>query len=86
MISSQNYPSPLRYPGGKTKLTTFLEDIILLNNLENCTFYELYAGGAGTSLNLLFSGICNKIVLNDLDFHVYAFWDSILNDTDNFLK
>ncbi len=86
MGTNQNYPSPLRYPGGKTKLTTFLEDIILLNNLENCTFYELYAGGAGVSLNLLFSGICDSVVLNDLDFHVYAFWDSILNDTDNFLE
>jgi len=87
MVSEQIvYSSPLRYPGGKTRLTTFLEDIILLNNLENCTFYELYAGGAGVSLNLLFSGICNRIVLNDLDFHIYAFWYSILNDTENFLR
>lgn len=85
MTSSRNYASPLRYPGGKTKLTTLLEDIILLNNLENCTFYELYAGGAGAALNLLFSGICSNIILNDYDFHVFAFWDSILNNTDEFL-
>lgn len=63
-----------------------MEDIILLNNLEGCTLYELYAGGAGASLNLLLSSMCNKIVLNDLDFHVYAFWYCILNCTEEFKK
>ncbi len=86
MESNHNLISPLRYPGGKSKISTFLEDIILLNNLEDCTFYELYAGGAGASLNLLLSGICNKIVLNDLDYHIYAFWYCILSCTEEFLK
>ena len=63
-----------------------MEDIILLNNLEGCILYELYAGGAGASLTILSLGLCNKVVLNDLDFHIYAFWHSILNRTDEFLK
>lgn len=63
-----------------------MEDILLLNNLEGCTLYELYAGGAGASLNILFSGLCNNLVLNDLDFHIYAFWYSILNKTEEFLR
>ena len=58
----------------------------MINNLEGSTLYELYAGGAGASLQVLFSGLCNKIVLNDLDYHIYAFWYSILNRTDEFLK
>lgn len=83
---NKNFSSPLRYPGGKSRISLFLEDIILLNNLEGCKLYELYAGGAGASINLLFTGLCNKIILNDLDFHIYAFWYSILNHTEKFIK
>lgn len=83
---TSNFTSPLRYPGGKSRISNFLEDIILINNLEGCTLYELYAGGAGASLNVLFSGLVKKIVLNDLDYHIYAFWDSILNETEEFIK
>jgi len=78
--------SPLRYPGGKSRISKFIENIILLNNLEDCILYELYAGGAGASLNILFSGLCKKIVLNDLDYHIYAFWYSILNHLDEFIR
>lgn len=78
--------SPLRYPGGKSRLSDFMEDLILLNNLENQTIYEMYAGGAGASLNLLFSGITSNIVLNDLDYHIYAFWYSVLNHTNEFIQ
>ncbi|MCB9136151.1 MAG: DNA adenine methylase [Anaerolineales bacterium] len=63
-----------------------MEDIILLNDLEGCTFYELYAGGSGASIKLLLSNICKNIVLNDLDFHIYAFWHSVINDTENLIK
>lgn len=83
---THNFNTPLRYPGGKGRVSGFIEDIILLNNLEGCKLYEMYAGGAGASINILFSGICKKIVLNDLDYHIYAFWFSILNHTDEFLK
>jgi DNA adenine methylase len=86
MQLSHNYNTPLRYPGGKGRISSFIEDIILLNNLDGCTLYELYAGGAGASINLLFTGLCKNIVLNDLDFHIYAFWHSILYDTENFVR
>ncbi len=84
--NTNKFISPLRYPGGKSRISNFLEDLILINNLEGCTLYELYAGGAGASLNVLFSGLVKKIILNDLDFHIYAFWDSILNETEEFIK
>lgn len=86
MNKKAKHASPLRYPGGKSKISTFLEDILLLNDLEGCTLYELYAGGAGASLNVLFSGLCDKIVLNDLDEHIYSFWYAILNHTEDFIK
>ena len=86
MGTNHSYVSPLRYPGGKSKISNFMEDILLLNNLENCTLYELYAGGAGASLTLLLSGVCNKIVLNDLDYHIYAFWHCVLYYTTELVK
>ena len=86
MQINHRFVSPLRYPGGKSKVSSFMEDLILLNGLESSTLYELYAGGAGASLNLLLSGMVERIVLNDLDKHIYAFWYSILNHTDDFLR
>lgn len=86
MQINHRFVSPLRYPGGKSKISSFMEDLILLNGLEDSTLYELYAGGAGASLNLLLSGMVERIVLNDLDKHIYAFWYSILNHADDFLR
>lgn len=76
--------SPLRYPGGKACLASFLKDLIV-RYVPDCTYYELYAGGAGAALSLLSSGIVNKIILNDADAHIYSFWLSILNDTDGLI-
>lgn len=81
-----NLYSPLRYPGGKGKMSSFFRDIINYNNLAGCTYYELYAGGSAVALDLLMSGTVQNVVLNDADYHIYCFWDSILNDTDNFLR
>jgi DNA adenine methylase len=78
--------SPLRYPGGKNCLTEFLTDIALVNNLTNGTYVELFAGGAGAALNLLFNGVYRNIHINDYDTHIYAMWYSILNHTDDFIK
>lgn len=80
-----NY-SPLRYPGGKANLATYLRHIIQSMNIEGCSYFELYAGGAGAALDLLFTGTVNRIILNDADFHIYAFWKSILENTDEFIK
>lgn len=78
--------SPLRYPGGKAVLADFLRSIIRSNNIENCTYFEMYAGGAGAALNLLFTETVNSIVLNDADYHIYIFWKTILNETDRFIN
>ena len=86
MVKVGKFNTPLRYPGGKSRISNFIEDMILLNNLEDSNLYELYAGGAGASINVLFSGLCKKIILNDLDFHIYSFWHCILNKTDEFIN
>lgn len=78
--------SPLRYPGGKANLAGFLRELIGANVEGGCTYFELYAGGAGAALDLLLGGHVERIVLNDADTHIFHFWDSILHHTDDFLR
>lgn len=74
-------PSPLRYPGGKTKLYDIVRDIIYKNNLHN-TYIEPFAGGAGLALKLLLNNDVKRIIINDSDLAIYAFWYSVLNNTE----
>jgi len=55
-------------------MTTILKQ----NSLLGCTFVEPFAGGAGLALELLFMERVWNIVLNDADYHIYAFWQAIL--------
>ena len=79
------YCSPLRYPGGKAGLTGFLSDVIDLNELRGCSYYEPYAGGAGAALGLLKRGVVKDVHLNDADPRVYAFWRSSLHESNRFV-
>ncbi|MFD0795494.1 DNA adenine methylase [Mucilaginibacter litoreus] len=85
MGSTKNH-SPLRYPGGKACLSGFISNIAQQNGLVGGTYCELYAGGAGAALNLLFDNTFNQIHINDADYSIYAFWFSILNHTDLFIQ
>lgn len=78
------FASPLRYPGGKTLLANFISQAIDKNFPENekITLVEPYAGGAGASLKLLFSGKIHKVIINDLDRAIYSFWKVAVCDTD----
>lgn len=78
--------SPLRYPGGKGGLSSFLEDLLEFNELLGCDYYEPYAGGAGAALNLLNGNLVSSIHINDADPRVFAFWKSILKNTDRFVE
>lgn len=74
--------SPLRYPGGKNILKNDISKLIEVNNLLGCTYVEPFAGGSALALSLLFDGIVNRIVINDYDHSVYAFWHSVLNEPE----
>lgn len=84
-MSTHKSHSPLRYPGGKGSLSHFLTDIARSNNLEGGTYCELYAGGAGAALKLLFDKVFDKIHINDADHHIYHLWKAILDDTESFI-
>ncbi|MEI7087959.1 DNA adenine methylase [Pectobacterium versatile] len=76
------FGTPLRYPGGKGKLTEYLKLVLIQNELVSGHYVEPYAGGSGIAINLLLQGYVSHIHLNDINYSVYAFWHSVLNDTD----
>lgn len=78
--------SPLRYPGGKTFLFSFFDDIIKNNKLNGVTYIEPFAGGAGAALALLLLEKVDKIVINDLDKAIYSFWMSAVFNSEKFIK
>ncbi len=71
-----NY-SPLRYPGGKSKIAPLIRLIIERNMSCDTTYIEPFAGGAGVALSLLIEGTVNNIVINDYDKAIYSFWRAL---------
>jgi len=74
--------SPLRYPGGKWRLTAQFTRLISRNFARPPVYAEPYAGGASLALSLLFSDAVSHIHLNDLDPAIHAFWFSVLRHND----
>ncbi|MGR6116709.1 DNA adenine methylase [Aeribacillus composti] len=78
--------SPLRYPGGKTQLKGFINELIQTNSIKDCIYVEPFAGGAGVAMSLLLSEKVQEVIINDIDLSIYCFWKSILEHTDDFIK
>lgn len=77
--------TPLRYPGGKTKLYKYVEKMII-DNFENPPIYcEPYSGGFGIGIKLLLNNRVSKVYINDIDNAIYSFWYSILNHKNEFV-
>jgi Site-specific DNA methylase len=78
--------SPLRYPGGKSKIYDKVKNLIISNGYSNRIYVEPFAGGFGIGIGLLREGVVPFVILNDFDTHIYHFWDAVLNETDNLLR
>src|SRR4029079_1838113 len=78
--------SPLRYPGGKQVLSNVLAYIIRLNRLQEGTYVEPFAGGAGAALSLLYGEHVQRVMINDADPAIAAFWRAALVQSPGFLK
>ena len=78
------HKSPLRYPGGKNCIYTFVRNLIEENNMAGIKYAEPYSGGAGLALRLLMNGLVSEIHINDFDPSIYAFWNAVLCQTDDF--
>lgn len=78
--------TPLRYPGGKAALAPVLKAVVDASGLAMPAMAEPFAGGAGASLEMLFSEHVRSILINDLDYRIFSFWWSILNRTEEFAR
>lgn len=85
-MTNPRVQSPLRYPGGKACLTPFITELAHKNELVGGTYVELYAGGAGAALNLLYNQTFSQIHINDYDYSIYSFWYAVLHQTEDFIK
>ncbi len=77
--------SPLRYPGGKAILAGYLKELLQYNDLIGCTYVEPFAGGAGAAIQLLLSGHVKRLILNDADRAIWAFWNAILEHPEELI-
>lgn len=78
--------SPLRYPGGKAALAGLFADLIEALGGTSGTYVEPYAGGAGAGIALLRQGHVERLVINDIDPAVHAFWEAVTKRSDAFLE
>lgn len=82
-MASPNYYTPLRYPGGKGKLASFVKAIFKANDLIGGNYIEPYAGGAGIAVELVIQEYADHVYINDIDPAVWAFWHTVLHKTDD---
>jgi len=75
--------TPLRYPGGKSQLIPFVIDLMRENDLFYGEYAEPFAGGAGIAVSLLLEGYVDRIYLNDFDPAIHAFWEAVLEHSDD---
>lgn len=69
--------SPLRYPGGKSKMIDYLATFV---RSEKCgTLISPFVGGGSFELALLEAGVVKKLMLNDLDYGIYSLWWTMLH-------
>ncbi|MFI0750113.1 DNA adenine methylase [Streptomyces sp. NPDC021224] len=80
------YISPLRYPGGKARLATYIKHLIDSQEPRPSHYAEPFCGGAGAALKLLTDGTVEHIHLNDADPGIAAFWRCVFTLTDDFAE
>ena len=73
--------SPLRYPGAKRRLVSYVADALSANGLSPELFVEPFAGGASVALQLASDRVVDAIGLADRDNRVASFWSSVFWDT-----
>ena len=74
--------SPLRYPGGKTKLYDKVVAILKQNGIKDAIYVEPFAGGCGLAIKLLLCNDVSSIIINDIDPSIFAFWYCVLYKTE----
>jgi len=81
-VTVRRYVSPLRYPGGKAAMTSWLTDLFAqqVGDLPVEVWLEPCAGGAGAALTLLDRDAINEAWLVDANPGIAAFWETVVAD------
>lgn len=79
------YLSPLRYPGGKSRLAPFISQLLRSQTTRPTRYVEPYAGGAGAALRLLFEEEVEHVVLNDADPGIAALWRAVFDNSNELI-
>jgi DNA adenine methylase len=76
--------SPLRYPGGKTRLAPLISELVLNENIKE--FREPMVGGGSVFLYIhtLLPNI--KYIIGDIDIDVANFWLTLRDQPDELMK
>lgn len=80
------YFTPLRYPGGKSKLAPFFQRLVSTSGLLDGVYVEPYAGGAAVAMELLVKEYVAEVHVNDASRSIYAFWSTVLDHTAEMLR
>ncbi|MFB5269324.1 DNA adenine methylase [Paenibacillus enshidis] len=67
--------SPLRYPGGKSKIADLIHSYI--NPEKTNMLSSPFFGGGSVELALLHAGVFKKLAINDYDFGIYSLFEII---------
>jgi len=74
--------SPLRYPGAKRRLSTYVREVLRVNGLRPKVLIEPFAGGASVALQLACTEVVDKIALGELDPLVASFWKVVFREPE----
>lgn len=77
--------SPLRYPGSKRRLVSYVAEVLRLNSLRPKLFVEPFAGGASVSLQLLNDGLVGSVALGEKDPLLASFWKVVFSDCESLI-
>jgi DNA adenine methylase len=83
-ISLNKRLSPLRYPGGKSKIIPLIYS--KLQEAASRTLVGAFSGGASVELSLLHAGVIQELILNDLDYGIYSLFYTIKHDPDELIR
>lgn len=83
LVKLKKQMSPLRYPGGKSKIADFVLDNLDQNQTK--TFVSPYTGGGSVEFALLQAGVVESLVINDIDYALYCLYYCILNNHEELI-
>jgi len=76
--------SPLRYPGGKSKFIPYV--YARMQSTKCQKLISPFAGGGSLELALLHAGAVQELIMNDLDFGIYALFWTIKHAPDDLIS